>query len=135
MTSSWKQNIFNRNSFSFIFYFSYEHVITGFMFCWLCIIVYQYSETTVMNFLFSLLRIKGLYIYMFQALLAHTQEVLNKQHLIYCMCFMSVGCTRIGAKVQSWCSQHTYHARNIPSTACVVPPEDKQIMLETCRGP
>jgi hypothetical protein len=26
------------------------------MFCWLCIIVYQYSETNVMHFLFYLLR-------------------------------------------------------------------------------
>jgi hypothetical protein len=41
------------------------------MFCWPCVIrvVYQYSETNVIEFLFSLLRIKGLY--MFRALLAH----------------------------------------------------------------
>jgi hypothetical protein len=39
--------------------------------CWPCIIVYQYSETNVMHFLFSLLSIKGLY--MFRALLAHPQ--------------------------------------------------------------
>jgi hypothetical protein len=56
------------------------------MFCWPCIavyqyndwpctIVYQYSETNVMHFLFSLLRIKGLY--MFRALLAHPQEALH----------------------------------------------------------
>jgi hypothetical protein len=32
----------------------------------------QYSKTNVMHFLFSLLRIKGLY--MFRALLAHLQE-------------------------------------------------------------
>jgi hypothetical protein len=25
-------------------------------------------------------------------------------------------------------------ARNIPSAACVAPPEDEQVMLETCRG-
>jgi hypothetical protein len=30
------------------------------MFCWPCIIVYQYSETNVMHFLLNLLRIKGL---------------------------------------------------------------------------
>jgi hypothetical protein len=35
----------------------------------------RYSETNVMHFLFSLLRIKGLY--MFRALLAHPQEVLR----------------------------------------------------------
>jgi hypothetical protein len=53
---------------------------------------YQYSETNVMYFLFSLLRIKGLYI--FRALLAHPQEALHKQHLVYCVRVMSVGCTR-----------------------------------------
>jgi hypothetical protein len=90
----------------------------------------QYSETNVMQILLNLLRIKDLY--MFQALLAHPQEVLNKRHLVYCGRVMSVGCTRIGVER---CSQLTYHARNIPSVACVVPPEDEQVMLETCRGP
>jgi hypothetical protein len=45
------------------------------MFCWPCIIVYQYSETNVMHLLFNLLRIKGLYI--FRALVAHPQEALG----------------------------------------------------------
>jgi hypothetical protein len=76
--------------------------------------MYQYSETNVMHFLFSLLRIKDLY--MFQALLAH---LLHKQHLVYCMCVMSVGNI----------------PRNIPNGACGAPPEDEQVMLETCRGP
>jgi hypothetical protein len=49
-----------------------------------------------MPFLFSLLRIKGLY--MFRALLAHPQEVLH----ILALC---------------------------------KPPEDEQVMLETCRDP
>jgi hypothetical protein len=30
------------------------------LFCWPCIIVYEYSETNVMHFLFSLIRIKGI---------------------------------------------------------------------------
>jgi hypothetical protein len=77
------------------------------MFCWLCIIVrvYQYSETNVRHFLFSLLRIKGLY--MFRALLAHPQKALRKRHLVYCVRVMSVGCTRIEDPFQSWCSQYT----------------------------
>jgi hypothetical protein len=50
----------------------------------------QYGETNVMHFLFSLLRIKGLY--MFRALLAHLQEVLHKLHVAYCVRVMSVGC-------------------------------------------
>jgi hypothetical protein len=37
--------------------------------------------------------------------------------------------------LQSSCSELTWHARNISSVPCVVPPEDEQVMLETCRGP
>jgi hypothetical protein len=37
--------------------------------------------------------------------------------------------------LQSWCSRLTIYARNIPSAVCVAPPEDKQVMLETCTGP
>jgi hypothetical protein len=51
----------------------------------------QFSETKVMHFLFSLLRIKGLY--MFRALLAHLQEALHKRQLVYCV------------RVMSWCNQ------------------------------
>jgi hypothetical protein len=36
--------------------------------------------------------------------------------------------------LQSWHSQLTLHARNIPSAVFVAPPEDEQAMLETCRG-
>jgi hypothetical protein len=50
----------------------------------------MYSETNVMHFLFSLLRIKSLY--MFRALLAHPQEALHKRHLVYSVLVMSVGC-------------------------------------------
>jgi hypothetical protein len=89
--------------------------------------VYQYSESNVMHFLFSLLRIKGLY--MFRALLAHPQEAVHNRHLVYCVRVMSVGCTSIGA---ANCSQH---ARSIPSAACVAPPEDEQVILETCKDP
>jgi hypothetical protein len=45
------------------------------MFCWPCIIVYQYNETNVMHFSLNLLRIKGLY--MFRALVALPQEALH----------------------------------------------------------
>jgi hypothetical protein len=62
------------------------------MFCWPCIIVYQYNETNVMHFSFSLLKIKSLY--MFRALLDHPQEALKKRHLVYCVHVMSDGCTR-----------------------------------------
>jgi hypothetical protein len=52
------------------------------------------QQTNVMHFLYSLLSIKGLY--MFRALLAHPQEVLHIRHLVYCVRVVSVGCTRIG---------------------------------------
>jgi hypothetical protein len=41
------------------------------------VIVYQYSKTNVMHFLFSLLSIKGPYV--FRALLAPPQEALRKR--------------------------------------------------------
>jgi hypothetical protein len=68
------------------------------MVCLPYITVYQYSETNVIHFLFSLLRIKDLYT--FRALLAHPQEVLHKWHLVYCVRVMSVGSTRIGVELQ-----------------------------------
>jgi hypothetical protein len=58
--------------------------------------VYQYSETNVMHFLFSLVRIKGLC--MFRALLAQRQEALNKRYLVYCVRVMPVGCTSTGVE-------------------------------------
>jgi hypothetical protein len=54
--------------------------------------LHQYSKTSVMHFLFSSLRIRGLC--MFRALLAHLQEAIHKRHLVYCWRVMLVGCTR-----------------------------------------
>jgi hypothetical protein len=42
---------------------------------------YQHKEINAMHFSFNLLRIKGLY--MLRALLAHPQEAVHKQHLLY----------------------------------------------------
>jgi hypothetical protein len=78
----------------------------------------------VLHFLFSLLRIKGLYV--FRALLAHPQEVLDKRQVVKCLRIMSVGCTTLGVKE---------HARNMKNAVCVAPPEDEQVIRETCRGP
>jgi hypothetical protein len=64
--------------------------------------VHQHNETNVMHFLRNLLRINGLYI--FQALLAHPQEMPHKWHLIYCVRVMSISCTRTGVPLQCWCS-------------------------------
>jgi hypothetical protein len=75
----------------------FDSSVKGLMLCWSCIVVYQYSKTNVMHLLLNLLIIKGLY--MSRALLAHLQEALRKQHLLYCMCVMSVGCTRNGVEL------------------------------------
>jgi hypothetical protein len=48
--------------------------------------VYQHSETNAMHILFSLLRIKGLY--MFRALLAHPQEVQHNGTGILRACYV-----------------------------------------------
>jgi hypothetical protein len=69
------------------------------MFCWPCITVYQYNETNVMHFLFSLLIIKGLYV--FRALRVHLKEETHKRHLVHCVRVMSVGCTRFGVELVS----------------------------------
>jgi hypothetical protein len=57
------------------------------MFCWPCIVTYQYSKPTRCTF--CLLWISSLY--MFRALLARLQEALHKQ-LVYCVRVMSIGC-------------------------------------------
>jgi hypothetical protein len=66
---------------------------------------------------------------MFQGLLAHPQEVLHKLRLVYCLRIMSVDW-----KLQPFHSHLTLHASNISNVVCVAPPEEEQVMLETCRG-
>jgi hypothetical protein len=62
---------------------------------------------------------------MFRALLSHPQEVLHERGLVYCMCEVSL---------QPCHSQMILYARSIPNAVCVTPPEDEQLLLETCRG-
>jgi hypothetical protein len=60
---------------------------------------------------------------MFRALFAHPQEAhTNGTWYIACV------------SLQSWHRQLT-HARTIPSAVCIVPTEDEQVMIETCRVP
>jgi hypothetical protein len=82
-------------------------------------IINRCSEINVMHFLFSLLRIKGLY--MFRTLLADAQEALHKRHLVYC-----VRICQLAALGLEWKSKL--------AALCAAAPEDEQIMLETCRG-
>jgi hypothetical protein len=74
--------------------------------------VYQNSESNVMHFLFSLLRIKRLY--MFPVLLVYPQEALHKRHLVYCVRVMPVGF------YQDWSGTDStpIHACNIPTVVC-----------------
>jgi hypothetical protein len=71
---------------------------------------------------------------MFRALLAHPEEVLHKRQLVYCVRVMSVGCYQDWSGTTPILVQHK-HTYNIPSAVCVAPPQDEQVMLETCRGP
>jgi hypothetical protein len=80
--------------------------------------VSQYNETNVIHFSFNLVRIKGLYT--FRALFAHPQVALHKRHLVYCV--------RMPQPTDIIRTQYT-------KAVCAGPPEDKQVMLETCRGP
>jgi hypothetical protein len=95
---------------------------------------------------------------MFRALIAHLQEAQLKWHLVYCVRIVSVAFNRIGAprcKNGTWyiaCELRHLAAtgmerssnpvetnwqieHNIPSAVSTAPPEDEQVMLETCRGP
>jgi hypothetical protein len=54
---------------------------------------------------------------MFHALLAHSQEALHKRHLVI-----------LRACYVSWLHQDWSGTERVP-------PEDKQVMLETCGGP
>jgi hypothetical protein len=78
---------------------------------------------------------------MFRALLAHPQEALHQRQLVYCVHVMSVGCARIGVELVSVSStpilvQPTVITRmQYTKCRCATPPEDEQVMLETCKGP
>jgi hypothetical protein len=72
------------------------------------------------------------------ALHDHPQEELYKRHLVYCVRVMSVGCTRIGVEFRSTSIlvQPTDITRmQYTKFRLCNPPEDEQVMLETCRGP
>jgi hypothetical protein len=64
---------------------------------------------------------------MYRASLAHHQELLHKQHVVYCVHVMLVGYSRKGVEmVQSTditCMQYT-------RCHCSAAPEDEQVMLK-----
>jgi hypothetical protein len=66
----------------------------------------QWNQRDALSF--NLLRIKGLY--MFRTSLAHPQEALLKQHLVYCVRIMSVSFGMVATLPQPTdiiCTQHT----------------------------
>jgi hypothetical protein len=61
---------------------------------------------------------------MFQALLAHFQEALHQQQLLYYVRIMSAGCCPVWSRV----------AASRQNTQALAPPEDEQVVLETYMG-
>jgi hypothetical protein len=59
---------------------------------------------------------------MFTALIARPQEALHKRRIM----------RETAEKLQPFHSQLTLYARNIPNSVCAAPPENEQVMLETC---
>jgi hypothetical protein len=85
-----------------------------------------------MHFLFSLLRIKSLY--MFRALLAHPQEVLHSDTWYIACVLYQLAAARTEVELVSWL-QPTEITRTQYTNVALAPPEDEQVMLETGRGP
>jgi hypothetical protein len=63
---------------------------------------------------------------MFRAILAHFQEALYKQQLVYYVRFVCVVTSNPGS------SQQTQHARSVPIVGCAARPKDEQLVLKTC---
>jgi hypothetical protein len=70
-------------------------------------------------------------------LLIFRRRCTNNNRYIACVLYL-LAATRVEVGHQfhfkPGSSQQTKHARNIPSVVCVAPPEDEQVVLETCRG-
>jgi hypothetical protein len=81
----------------------------------------QYTENNRMHFHSTSLRIKAPTCFEH----THTQEELNKRHVVYCVCIMSVGCNTGAVKLQPCHSQLTLYASNTPNAVCGAPPEDE----------
>jgi hypothetical protein len=110
------------------------------MFCWPCIIVYQYNETNVKHF--SIYWDSKASTCFEHYLLILRRRSTNGIWYIACV-YCQLGVTRLkwllvhpqeAVKLQSCHSQLTIYARNIPNAVCEASPEDKQVVLETCRG-
>jgi hypothetical protein len=70
---------------------------------------------------------------MFQTLFAHLQEALFIQKLVYFV-RIYVGWLLPGLEWNSTPNLVAASRQNIPTVLYAVPPEDEQIVFETCRG-
>jgi hypothetical protein len=78
-----------------------------------------YNETNVMHFSFSLLRIRVSLCFEHYLLILRRRNTNGTWYIAWCQ----LAATRNGVKLLS----------STPTSACVAPPEDKQVMLRTCR--
>jgi hypothetical protein len=93
-------------------------------------ITYQYNETYMMHFLFSVLRINA------SICLAHYLLILRRRYTRtngtwYIACVLcQLAATRIGVEHVS----PTPVPLQSSTVICAAPPEDEQAIFETCRG-
>jgi hypothetical protein len=93
--------------------------------------MYQYNETNVKHYSFSLLRIKGLYLHassttcLSSGVAAQTAFGILHAYKVSWMWLW---------KQQPCHIQLILYVCNIPNAVCEAPPEDEKVMLETCRG-
>jgi hypothetical protein len=85
-------------------------------FCWPCIVVHQYNKTNVMHFLFNLWIIRG------------------PPHVLSITCSSSGGAAQVTLGILHACYAVGCTC-DISSVVCAAPPEDEQVMPETCGGP
>jgi hypothetical protein len=104
------------------------HAKDNFMFCWPCITIYQYSDTQLF---IQFIQNQGL---LHVSSITYSSSGGSKQTALGVLCAYNVSWL-CHDKPQSWYSQLTLYAHNTTSAVCVGPPEDEQLMLETCTGP
>jgi hypothetical protein len=75
--------------FYFLMNCSLSTYLRNLMFYWPCIVVYQYSKTNVMHFLFNLLRIKGLLCFEHYLLIFRRRCANSTWHIACVLCLLA----------------------------------------------
>jgi hypothetical protein len=72
---------------------------------------------------------------MFRSLFSHNQEALHTQQLVYFVSITSAGCCQ-GSRIPTLvaASRHNTHKQHMQIVGYAVPPDDEQVVLETCTG-